>query len=70
MARRIIQIAAVPAGSTNDETLYALADDGSAWFLVLTRLSDRYWIRLPELPQDDDRPSDQTGKDKNEPPIP
>jgi hypothetical protein len=61
LTRKIIQISAVAAGSTNDETLYALADDGSAWYLILTDLGDpQPWLRLPDLPQDDNNAPPQT----------
>lgn len=58
MSRAIIQIAAVgfkmADGEGYENTLYALADDGSAWSLTpeLAYKGSSAWKALPLLPQD------------------
>jgi len=52
VTRYIIQIAATRDGRTNYETLYALANDGTAW--VVQMAPGHYfdgWELVPTLPQ-------------------
>ena len=56
--RKIIQIACAETQSNEDigGTLYALADDGSVWFMTdpWVRDTQRKWISLPRLPNKPD----------------
>lgn len=49
--RKIIQIAATCETGTASDLLYALADDGTLWWLA-PQLSGREWIQVQPLPQD------------------
>ncbi len=53
MERSPVQIAVVPDTPDYPETVYALCDDGSIWFLIFalspTELDTR--CRLPDIPQ-------------------
>jgi hypothetical protein len=48
--RKPVQIAAVPDTEAHYETLYALCDDGSVWFLSQPGLTDAVWRPLPPIP--------------------
>ena len=48
-ARRFVQLAAVPAGPSNPERVYALCNDGTAWVLM-RRTDGNAWKRLPPVP--------------------
>jgi len=51
MARRIIQIAAVP-----DVEIIALCSDGSLWIAHHNGMTVETWNRLPDVPQHDGLP--------------
>jgi hypothetical protein len=54
--RKIIQIACAEAGDGEavGGTLYALADDGSVWFMLDPWKGKAPWKPLPQLPQKSD----------------
>jgi hypothetical protein len=56
--RKIVQIAVTAGGEDNEtNTLYALADDGSVWFMINPCAPEeeesfrRVWERVPEIPK-------------------
>jgi hypothetical protein len=56
MTRKPVQIAVVPDTYTHYETLYALCDDGSLWFLMqpCAGVDRGEWKPLPPIPADED----------------
>ncbi|POY47463.1 hypothetical protein [Avibacterium paragallinarum] len=57
--RKIIQISSNSNSKIiNGETLYALCDDGSIW--GLTAALDCGWVRLPDIPQDEPKQTEQS----------
>jgi hypothetical protein len=44
--RKVIQICVIPTTGESMETLYALCDDGTIWFI-----GGSEWIEVPEIPQ-------------------
>ena len=47
--RKIVQIAALPETSSQFDTVLALCDDGSLWWLVW--VPEQAWHRFPEIPE-------------------
>lgn len=55
--RKIIQIAVSPGDE--EDTVYALASDGTVWRVVLAT-DESQWFLLPDLPEpDDDIPAER-----------
>lgn len=56
MARKIVQIAAIPETDSEFGKAVALADDGSVWAMELRGIAweRHFWERMPDLPQDED----------------
>ncbi len=51
-ARRVIQIAATSEAGAESDLLYAVADDGTMWWIPpQASLQGAYWRRLPDIPQ-------------------
>lgn len=52
MARKIIQISALPASDSGYAIVYALCDDGTVWesSVVSNRCCD--WEKLPDIPKE------------------
>ncbi|WP_410685703.1 hypothetical protein [Avibacterium paragallinarum] len=56
--RKIIQICSNSTGPYgSNESLFALCDDGSVW--GLSEALDCRWIRVPDVPQDEPKQTEQ-----------
>jgi hypothetical protein len=63
MPRKIIQIAATRETENYSPRLYALADDGSLWFLADPdeRDTPKSWTALPNVPQPEPTDAQEIG---------
>jgi hypothetical protein len=59
---KVIQIAVTPDSDGAYDTLFALRDDGSIWYLVTPTTSDGIWVRLPDISDASQRDSIETGE--------
>lgn len=50
-SRKVVQIAVAPAALSGSDLLYALADDGTVWW-VAPQLIDNNWKRIKDIPND------------------